>query len=892
MYKIMGIHFTRWAWLYAPLSWFMRVRVYPKSLTQESFFNNFSNKSVVYVLPRMSVMDTLVLNKTLKSFNQKKITTEAKPKRFRYAALMAIKSGTLHFSNLHKDRFLNDFIRLISNDPRAKSEKLVFVPVSIFWSRAPERNEKGFLLRSLFPDDGTGNALQKLFMLILHRGEVNISFGKTFYSPQIEFGLQGKYETETIENSDNNDQDFENARRMRRQFHIEFAKERAAAFGPTLYDKEKICQWILSTPGTKKFIAASENPIKTEEQIVKYIREIGANYNYVTIRALEKAFDFIWTKIFEGVRVRNFEHIERLAKDGQIIWMPSHRSHFDYLLLSYVLFKKGLVVPHIAAGINLNFWPIGSILRRGGAFFIRRSFSGNRIYAHTFSEYVNFLLQNSFPVEFFQEGGRSRIGKLLSPKIGMLNICVQSIIKRKAENTYIVPVYFGYDKVMEDDSYAKELRGAKKQKENALQFLNGIRKVFSNFGCVDVSFGDPIKIGDIWQEYHEKLAKELPQDISFDELLPKNLKNVPDEIDTRDPQIQGFVKHIAKRVNQKINCAAIASGTSILATSLLSQRSETLEYEELQYQSLLLNYLINAFSELTKWKISSSHNTEHISEYLNAYFNEFDEQQNISITSEKMLVMHTNLPGIHSLTEQIFSMGEKWQLMSKSTDDKEKIIYTKNHDKEFNLWWYRGTIFHVVAPFGIISHILLNSNNNDVTVQKIENTISAVRRIWQDELFWDSKTSSVSIADACLHIFQKLNFITLTSKEGNKIKINISNNKKIKQALEFLAYSIQPEIELYGIQMATALELIKSKGMFSKDELIQKSITAHSAAFLRTTATQPPMFSKVFSQRAFESLNKAGVFAIRENQKISLNATALAGISSFLNVNIWRKFVS
>ena len=887
MYKIMGIHFTNWAWLYSPLSFFMRIRVYPKSVSKETFFNQHNGKAIVYVLPRMSVMDTIVLNKTLKTFEQKKISTEAKPKRFRHAALLAIKSGSLLFSNSHKDRFLSDFVKLIKNDPRAKNEKLVFIPVSIFWSRAPERNEKGFLLKSLFPDDGTGNALQKLFMLILHRGEVNISFGKTFNSPNIEFGLTEKSEL----TSENQDQDYEYARRMRRQFNIEFAKERTAAFGPTLYDNEKICQWILSTSTTKKFISSSENPLKTEEQIVKYIREIGANYNYVTVRALEKFFDFIWTKIFEGVRVRNFEHIERVAKDGQIIWMPSHRSHFDYLLLSYVLFKKGFVVPHIAAGINLNFWPIGSILRRGGAFFIRRSFSGNKIYAHTFSEYVNFLLQNSFPVEFFQEGGRSRIGKLLTPKMGMLNICVQSIIKRKSENTYIVPVYFGYDKVMEDDSYAKELKGAKKQKENAFQFLNGIRKVFTNYGSVDVSFGDPIKIGDIWQEYNEKVRKEIPADLSINELLPYHLKDLPDNFDTRDPQIQSLVKYISKRVNQRINCAATASGTSILASCLLSQQSNKINFEELQYQTILLNYLINIFNKKINWKLSTSLEAEHIFEYLTSYLSQFENS--VSEKGNNFNLSNTNLPSIHNLSEQTFAMGLRWKLMNKETNQENKTEYIRNEEKEMNLWWYRGTIFHILAPFGIIAQVLLNSKEEERTPQKIEFTISSIRRIWQDELFWDSKTSSNLISSSCLNIFENLGLIKqIHSESEDKIRIEISNNAKKLETLEFLSRFIRPEVELYGILMATALELVKSKGVFSRDELIQKTITTHSAAFLRTIAFQPPIFSKVFSQRAFDSLYKAGIFTPRENQKLSLNISNVAGFSLFLNVTHWTDFVS
>ncbi|MES2615084.1 MAG: 1-acyl-sn-glycerol-3-phosphate acyltransferase, partial [Bdellovibrionota bacterium] len=478
MYKFLGIHYSRWAWFFSPLAIFIRINIYPNSITN-AYFKAFEDKFIIYVLPKMSLIDIIVLNKTLRKLKQKIVKSEARPKRFRFAAMLALKPRMALFHNENKEGFVCDMLNLIRNDPRAKEKKLVFMPLSVFWSRAAEREEQGFLLRSLFPDDGTGNGLQKLLMLILHRGEVNVFFGKSFdlIPPDTDHFADNQEKKTEVE--------YYYALKIRRLFNIEFAKERTAAFGPTLYDKDKINHWILSSKSTKQMIESSENPLKTKKQVVHHISEIAANYNYMTIRALEKIFDFLWNKVFDGVKVRNFESIERHAKDGQIIWMPSHRSHIDYLLLSYVLFKKGLVTPHVAAGINLNFWPVGSILRLGGAFFIRRSFSGNKVYANTFAEYVNFLLQNSFPIEFFHEGGRSRIGKLLSPKLGVLNMCVHSIMSRKAENTYFIPVYFGYDKVMEDDSYARELRGTKKQKENAFQFLNGIRKIFSNYGSVD-----------------------------------------------------------------------------------------------------------------------------------------------------------------------------------------------------------------------------------------------------------------------------------------------------------------------------------------------------------------------------------------------------------------------
>lgn len=858
MYTIFGIHFSRWAWFFSPLSFFMKAKIYPESFHKNHYDQQFQGKSVVYILPRMSVLDLIALNKTLTLLNLPKIRQEAQPKQFSLCAFLALKPRSVPFRNERRDLFISDFLRLLRQDPRAREGRIVFVPVSIFWSRAPERNEKGFLLRSLFPDDGTGNSIQKLFMLLLHRGEVNVAFGKHFdlKSTQAE-ALGADY-----------------ARKMKRLFHIEFAKERAAAFGPTLYERDKINQWILNTTTTKKFIESSENQEKTESKISHYITEIGANYNYVTIRAYEKLFDFLWNQVFEGVRVRNFEAIERVAKDGQIVWMPSHRSHFDYMLLSYVLFKKGLVIPHVAAGINLNFWPIGSFLRRGGAFFIRRSFSGNKTYAHALSEYINFLLQNSFPIEFFQEGGRSRIGKLLPPKIGLLSICIQSIIRRKAENTYFVPVYFGYDKVMEDDSYTKELRGAKKQKENAFQFLQGIAKVFTNYGSVDVSFGEPLRVADIWEEYTNHFLTDPGFQTSSHDFLPKTFIDIPDNSDSRDPRVQEFVKYLARRINQRINCAATASGSSLLAASLLALKNKSVPKPALQFHLILLHYFVNEFAALSKWRMATNQNEENVFDYLKK-----------SISSGAFGPSSSSFEKIEALADHYIKIGQRWEMLSKSGEENHPH-FSKNPHKELNLWWYRGTIFHIMAPFGIISSLVLNAKNEGISIENLEFYMAQIRNLWQDELFWDQNMSNQMIVEITLRILEKLELIAIDQQKW--VSADASNQKRA--ILEFVSELVRPEIELYGIQAASAFMLVKEKGSFSKEDLISKAVSVHAQAFLNSYTRQPQIFSKVFGNRLADGFYKSGIFVPGELQRLSVKTSALSPLKGFLNLKLWSEF--
>lgn len=880
MYKFLGIHYSRWAWLLTPFAFFIRINIYPKSISPDSF-PPLEEKSIIYVLPKMSLIDIVVLNKALKKLKQKKVKSEAKPKHFRFAAILALKPRIAWFHNENKEGFVCDLLNLIRNDPRTKKHKFVFMPLSVFWSRAAEREEKGFLLRSLFPDDGTGNGLQKLIMLIFHRGEVNVCFGKSYdlIPPNVE-GFEHDLEKRT-------QVEYHFALKVRRLFNIEFAKERTAAFGPTLYDKEKITNWILASSSTKHLIETSDNPLKLRKQVIRYIAEIAANYNYMTIRALEKIFDFLWNNVFDGVNVRNFEHIERVAKDGQIIWMPSHRSHFDYLLLSYVLFKKGLVTPHVAAGINLNFWPVGSILRLGGAFFIRRSFAGNKVYANTFAQYVNFLLQNSFPIEFFQEGGRSRIGKLLPPKLGMLSMCVDSIISRKAENTYFIPVYFGYDKVMEDDSYARELRGTKKQKENALQFLNGIRKIFSNYGSVDVSFGEPIKVADAWEDYHGKLQKENLHGLNIENIIPKKIVDFQSSFEHHDTRVNGFVKYLSKRVNQKINCAATASSTALLSTALLANKTSSLAADDLKFKVILLHWFANKFGEILQWRVATNSTEPFIFEYLSHRLNIHEPQV---VLPQTYTVEEDPFKNIDNLAEQYFKRGEKWNLIhtSNAKENSTRKIVLRNSEKEFNLWWYRGTIFHVFAAFGITAFAILNYRQKQITltVQEVGSQISVVRHLWQDELFWDSKTSSLNIAECCLQIFEQLNFISI-----NNSIVSIVDNEKVLAHLDFILDMITPERELYGLQAAAALSFLKNKRSFTRDELIQKSIAAHTKSYAQGAVKLSPLFSKIFSNRTFDSCFKYKVYVPTENLKMTIEPSLLGVLEEFLDVRKFSEFV-
>ena len=188
-----------------------------------------------------------------------------------------------------------------------------------------------------------------------------------------------------------------------------------------------------------------------------------------------------------------FEHVEKLQEIGdgaEIIYVPCHRSHMDYLLLSYVIYHKGFAVPHVAAGVNLDLPVIGRFLRKGGAFFLRRSFKGHALYAAVFTKYLGFMMARGHPLEYFVEGGRSRTGRLLSPRTGMLSMTVRSYLKEPKRPVVFMPVYFGYERIVEGRTYIGELSGRPKEKESVLGVIKSLPSVLrSKFGKVHVNLG-------------------------------------------------------------------------------------------------------------------------------------------------------------------------------------------------------------------------------------------------------------------------------------------------------------------------------------------------------------------------------------------------------------------
>ena len=338
------------------------------------------------------------------------------------------------------------------------------VPMGILWGKGPEKVQKGFLDVLLGRKDAPGRLRQFLVLLRYSRNSL-VTMGQVM-------NLQA-YTKENI----HLEQDLL-LKKLRWNLHRELDLAKKQITGPSMKPRKYIIESILSSRTLRdqaREIARAEG--KSFEKIMKraekYADEIAADYRITYIEFLSLLLSWVWNNIYSGfsVDMKGLERVKAAIRKGSVILMPSHKSHLDYLVLSYVFYQNDLPPPHIAAGVNLSFWPLGHIFRRAGAFFIRRTIRGQKLYATVFSTYLRKLLREGYVQEFFLEGTRSRTGKLLQPKLGMLSMELDAFGDGVSEDLQLVPISITYEKIVEESSYTKELGGGRKEKEGFLGLL-------------------------------------------------------------------------------------------------------------------------------------------------------------------------------------------------------------------------------------------------------------------------------------------------------------------------------------------------------------------------------------------------------------------------------------
>ncbi len=444
--------------------------------------------------------------------------------------------------------------RLVEGAEKCEQE-LLLIPVAIYWGRSPDKEHSVFKLMLSENWEIVGRT-RKFFVTLLHGRNTLLRFSHALPIRSI---CTGDIDAKIA------------VRKASRILRVHFRQRRTATVGPDLSHRRTLVQKVLRTPAVRQAIIAEAGDDFRKQEVSrrraeKYALEIAADISFPTIRILVRLLRWLWNRIYDGVEVNHMDRLHDVAKSKEVIYVPCHRSHIDYLLLGYVTYVEGLHLPHVAAGINLNLPIVGGILRRGGAFFLRRTFKGNRLYATVFDAYINQVLAKGSSMEYFVEGGRSRTGRLLPPKGGMLVMTVNSYVKSQQRPLVFVPIYFGYEKLFEGDSFINELGGAEKKKESIGGLVSTIRSLRDHFGKVYVNIGEPVELEPILNRLHPEW------------------REYESENGERPPWLAAIVEELGTEIMQGINSAAAVTPISLLAYVLLATPKQTIGLDELRRQ--------------------------------------------------------------------------------------------------------------------------------------------------------------------------------------------------------------------------------------------------------------------------------------------------------------------
>ncbi|KLJ11530.1 acetyltransferase [Blastomyces silverae] len=288
---------------------------------------------------------------------------------------------------------------------------------------------------------------------------------------------------------------------------------------------------------------------------------------YVCTQLLTRAYhQGIHVSSEEVLRLRSVA--ETAAKNKQsIVFLPCHRSHVDYVSLQLICYRLGIGLPVVVAGDNLNIPFLGSFLQHAGAMWIRRTFGDDPLYHTLVQAYVDTLLKEGFNFECFVEGGRSRTGKLLPPKFGILSFILDSIASGRVEDAIICPVSTQYDKVIETESYISELLGQPKQKENLVDFLNSSSVLSLKLGRVDVRFHEPWSLKAFVAEQCARIYN-----------LPNNGEI---QVKMGSAERGRLLRTLGYRVLSDINNVSVVMPTALVGTVLLTLRGRGVGKTEL-----------------------------------------------------------------------------------------------------------------------------------------------------------------------------------------------------------------------------------------------------------------------------------------------------------------------
>lgn len=598
---------------------------------------------------------------------------------------------------------------LVQNDPlehlldiQKQTDRPIFIiPLVLLYSKVRDRERRGLWEVFVGQKEQSG-AFRKFLSFLQGYSDSVIEVGEAL-------NLQEILPELSPEVSERRKQVFQ----LRRDLIESTDEIKRAIVGPILKSRLELKEIILRHPKLEAFMQrrakSSEKEIwKVRMEADGYLDEIAAMYSYTLFQVGERVLTWMVNNLFDGleVDVESLQRVKRTARHNTLVYIPCHKSHIDYLVLTYILLKNNLSSPFIAAGKNLAFWPLGAIFRRGGAFFIRRSFKGQKFYAEVCSLYVKTMVQLGHNIEFFIEGGRSRTGKMVLPKMGLLAILIQAVEEGFCEDLAFVPTAICYDRIPEEDSYIKEVTGESKKDENIGQLVRARRFLKKRYGRVYVQFAEPLSL----QQYMERCGY--------------NADGMPSK------ERRAMYRDFAYRIINSINKSSLVTPHALVASALLASPRHGVSKAEFQDVCRCFHdYLVATKVELTRT------------------FRNYD-----------------------AVIEETLWDIERSKLIGKlkdEDDDLEEEVFTIDGDKRLALEYYKNNIIHFLLPAAYVSTSILAQQTFRFSISQVLEDAAFMKNFYKFEFVYDNEIEDANLIQDVLDVFEELGWIHRIS-EGDQ----------------------------------------------------------------------------------------------------------------------------
>lgn len=558
-------------------------------------------------------------------------------------------------------------------------------------------------------------------------------------------------------------------------------RERRVIVGPVVKASDRLVEEIVRMPRVRKVIEELAGEGAREKFIVEararaMLREMAAAMEPDVIKLFGTFMEGVFHRIYEGLEIdkAGIERIREAARHGTVILLPSHKSHVDYLFVSYVLWRNDITPPLIAAGDNLAFFPMGSLFRRAGAFFIRRKIANDRLYGAILDAYVHKIVKEGYSIEFFLEGGRSRTGKLLPPKLGLLSMVVDAAYEVTGKPVVFVPISIGYERVVESKSYVKELSGGEKEGESVTAVIRAARVLVERYGRLNLQVGELLTI--------DRIRKDVEASQASAKFVPK----------------RAIVARLAHQIIYEINRATAVTGGSLVAMALLVQPGRGVTRSKLLATcDALMRKLRDSGARLQPSLRGDS----------------ADRVAERAVDDAIGLFASAGWIEVHD--EDADVEGDR------------ELVYVVPEDKRLSIDISKNVIVHFFVPHGLIATAMgaLRADDSPIAVSRLRDRVQQLSRLFKFEFMFRADATFETNFDETLGHLVTEGSVRLLNSGKNEPFVSVAPGDDPRRRIELYAATIASFLEGYRVAARSLASLTRSKTGVAQKDLVKRALS-------------------------------------------------------------------